>query len=402
MKHYGFVGRSLFFSVLLASKAIADTQNEIISWVRSKGGSFSEKLEIRRVDPENPASYLGVFAKERIGAKEDLFHIPRDCFIHIFEAAKDTTLEDIQESMEAYLYNVCTLVHKLKSEMELGEDSDYAPYIAYLKTQKPGQLPAHWSTEGRDILRQIAYPGSSIVDWIDRDYVEKKCIDNDPFERHMVEMTIQRCFDTALIPIWDMVNHDNGRVNTENNSMHDLDGIKVLAKRNLEAGEEIFASYDLCVDCSDIDEDWGTPEILRDFGFVENYPHRWIFLAQDIWIEIHKRNGQLLLSFGEENGQKPIAYSEEKIRFLRDEFERLEKVGASVLQNQGSVPDHEWSTILQFHKAATSDMTDILSFLDNQEHSASRSRVFPPQNIGDLDNPTTSTTSSDACDTGRR
>ena len=60
-------------------------QDDLISWVRSKGGSFSDKLEIRRVNPEDPTSYMGVFVRETIEAKESLFVIPRDCFIQVFD-----------------------------------------------------------------------------------------------------------------------------------------------------------------------------------------------------------------------------------------------------------------------------------------------------------------------------
>ena len=35
--------------------------------------------------------------------------------------------------------------------------------------------------------------------------------------------------------------------------------------------------YRMPADCLEIDDVWGTPEILKDFGFVENHPHRWIF-----------------------------------------------------------------------------------------------------------------------------
>eukprot|EP00532_Pseudo-nitzschia_australis_P017620 CAMPEP_0168312012 /NCGR_PEP_ID=MMETSP0142_2-20121227/67669_1 /TAXON_ID=44445 /ORGANISM="Pseudo-nitzschia australis, Strain 10249 10 AB" /LENGTH=435 /DNA_ID=CAMNT_0008264945 /DNA_START=164 /DNA_END=1471 /DNA_ORIENTATION=+ len=431
--------RKLGTTILLSAVLFGTTvdaeftrHDQIVTWVRSKGGSFSEKVEIRRVDTSDPKSYWGVFAKEDIAAKEDLFNIPKDCYIHVFDTAENMNVE---EEMEPYLNNVCKLTHKLKEEMKLGEKSEYAPYIAYLKTQRPGQLPANWSKEGKDILRKVAIPNSPMVDWIDwhfkeknshklkeemklgekseyapyiaylktqrpgqlpanwskegKDilrkvaipnspmvdwidwhFKEKNCIGNDSFEEHMVEMTIQRSYDTALIPIWDMVNHDNGRINTENDTMYHKDGMKVRAARNLKAGEEIFASYDSCLDCYDINSYWGTPEILKDFGFVENYPHRWVFNDPAIWFEIYEHDGELEVYFSEED--EPL--NEDQIRFLQKELDRLEKVEDDVLQNQGAVPDNEWRTILQFHDAAVDDIevvikmaTDVLSNADNNE-----------------------------------
>mmetsp|Transcript_3074 Transcript_3074/g.6631 ORF Transcript_3074/g.6631 Transcript_3074/m.6631 type:complete len:371 (+) Transcript_3074:229-1341(+) len=366
--------RKLGTTILLSAVLFGTTvdaeftrHDQIVTWVRSKGGSFSEKVEIRRVDTSDPKSYWGVFAKEDIAAKEDLFNIPTECYIHIFDIAEDMNVE---EDDEPYLKNACKLAHKLKEEMKLGEKSEYAPYIAYLKTQRPGQLPANWSKEGKDILRKVAIPNSPMVDWIDWHFKEKNCIGNDSFEEHMVEMTIQRSYDTALIPIWDMVNHDNGRINTENDTMYHKDGMKVRAARNLKAGEEIFASYDSCLDCYDINSYWGTPEILKDFGFVENYPHRWVFNDPAIWFEIYEHDGELEVYFSEED--EPL--NEDQIRFLQKELDRLEKVEDDVLQNQGAVPDNEWRTILQFHDAAVDDIevvikmaTDVLSNADNNE-----------------------------------
>ena len=149
--------------------------------------------------------YMGVFAKSDIAAKESLFQIPKECYIQIFEEAVDPYEEEEDNAInEKHHDNVCKLAHKLMDEMKLGEKSEYAPYIAYLKTQKRGQLPANWSQAGKDALRKIAVPGSQIVDWIDLNFKQSGCIGDDPFEEHMVEMTVQRGFDTALIPIWDM------------------------------------------------------------------------------------------------------------------------------------------------------------------------------------------------------
>ena len=45
----------------------------------------------------------------------------------------------------------------------------------------------------------------------------------------------------------------------------------------IRVSEEIYASYDMCRHCGDKKESYGTPEIMRDYGFVEEYPQRWVF-----------------------------------------------------------------------------------------------------------------------------
>ena len=73
----------------------------------------------------------------------------------------------------------------------------------------------------RRIESNISFPGSEIMDWIDLNFHRTGCISsNDPFEVNMVEMIVQRSFDDAVIPLWDMVNDDNGRINTDNDSMY--------------------------------------------------------------------------------------------------------------------------------------------------------------------------------------
>lgn len=355
-------------------------QNDLISWVRSKGGSFSDKLEIRRVDPDDPTSYMGVFAREPIEAKESLFVIPRDCFIHVFDTAetRQTNSNNDETTYETYNADLCKLANKLMREMKLGEKSEYAPYVAYLQTQKPGQLPVNWSPQGKDLLRKVAFPGSPIVDWIDWNFrseanaciaSEKNSSDEISFEEHMIEMTIQRCFDIALIPIWDMVNHDNGRINTENDSMYDEEGMKVRALRKLEKGEELFASYDLCLDCKDLVEYWGTPEILKDFGFVENYPHRWVFWEQEIWIEVSEEEEEeedfgILAYFSDVQNGPPSGH---QLEFLKSELRRLESVS---LEQQGEIPDHEFKTIERFRNAAMEDLGAVVEFITKDNATA--------------------------------
>ena len=100
--------------------------------------------------------------------------------------------------------------HELIQERKLGDQSQFASYIAYLKTQKPGQLPVQWSEQDKHVFRDVSFPGSVIVDWIDLNFQRTGYNPDDPFEVHMVEMAVQRSFDAALIPLLDMVNHIMG------------------------------------------------------------------------------------------------------------------------------------------------------------------------------------------------
>lgn len=108
--------------------------------------------------------------------------------------------------MERYFNNLCELSGNLGKEMNKGEESEYAPYIAYLKTLPTGQIPSTWSEEGKSALRDLIAGGKrDVVDYLENN-AKTKCINND-FEEHMLALTIQRGFDTTLIPVWDMVRY---------------------------------------------------------------------------------------------------------------------------------------------------------------------------------------------------
>ena len=335
--------------------------NGMINWVRSQGGSFNTKVEIRRMDPSNNSSPFGVFAKESLDRNELIMHIPDKCYIQVWDAAIDLGALEGEEEKDANHFNLCELTHELIKEMKLGDQSQFAPYIAYLNTQKPGQLPVQWSEQGKNVLRNVSFPGSEIVDWIDLNFHRTGCISsNDSFEANMVEMIVQRSFDDALIPLWDMVNHDNGRINTENDSMYSEGGIKVRASRLIEAGEEIFASYDLCLDCLEVHKEWGTPEILKDFGFVENYPHRWIFdnNGSTIWFEIVATPQDGLSVVFDTLKENSFGIPKRKdILFLQSELERLQRVGKEFLKERGSIPHYEWNMINAYHEAAVTGIS---------------------------------------------
>lgn len=180
----------------------AKLRNDLIEWIRAKGGEVSNKIQIQR----HPIGYMGVFAIEDINPQEQLFRVPRECYIQVSDQdVKAMSSDSIEQELKAYNHNLCKLAHNLMEEMELDKNSEYAPFIAYLKTQQRGQLPVNWSKSGKDMLREVAFPGSPIVDWIDWNFKQTKCIEeDDKFAEHMIEMTVQRCYDTALIPLWDM------------------------------------------------------------------------------------------------------------------------------------------------------------------------------------------------------
>ena len=266
-------------AVLILVSDAAEVQDEsamlatsVLEWIRSQGGFINDKLEIRRMEANNISTPLGVFARADIQPKEPLIFVPHSCFIALWDDAVEEDNEDEEDGW--YYKNLCGLGRLLAKELKLGSESRYGPYIRYLQAQRSGQIPATWSDAGKHWLRKILPTGSDMIDWI-KMHFDGTCNDVDEYT---FALNAQRGYDSALIPAWDMFNHWNGRVNTENDPMYANDGQSVRASTHINGGDELYATYDECLDCrgGETWRYWGTPEILRDFGFVERYKQRWV------------------------------------------------------------------------------------------------------------------------------
>merc|ERR1712071_683050 len=140
-------------------------------------------------------------------------------------------------------------------------------------------------------------------------------------------MVVARGWDYILIPVFDMMNHRNGRhLNSDSNSIYDNDDIMVRDTQRINPGDEIYTSYNMCRDCGGRREDYGTPELLRDYGFIEDYPQRWI-LDETMKFDIFRKfdSGDLQLHWmGTRSRRKGD-------RFLSNELSRLKHVGETSL-----------------------------------------------------------------------
>eukprot|EP00980_Cylindrotheca_fusiformis_P001785 scaffold406_cov57-Cylindrotheca_fusiformis.AAC.9 len=361
----------------------------MMEWMESKGGIRHPQIDIRLHDPSDPKnSYFGVFTNGPIAKDELLLKIPPDIIISVPVEEKDSLSVDKKD--EEYYDSVCDLAWKLKDEYELGNNSVYAPYINYLKAQpNKAQIPALWSPAGQHLLLQVQgdltmnssdsdEKGEVIVTWL-YEWYEKDCMnaskpeDEDEEEEdlgtlnpYFLAVTIQRGFDRSLIPVYDMMNHHNGeKINsiTRPSIFHE-DGFGVYALRDLEAGEELLFPYYGCPDCEDTLEYWGTPEMLRDFGFVEDYPHRFHFREKySIYID---RNA---------DGTFTASCKEDKCpgkAFAEHQLERLSMLyETEILTSQDFLPRNEYYVIVQYHRALTVAFTALLDISPEGEDTVS-------------------------------
>jgi hypothetical protein len=229
-----------------------DEAKAIFEWVsESEDGYITPKLEVRRAIKEDPQSFMGVYAKEEIESGEPIVRIPWSVII----TSDDPDDEGLQMS--------CGTVRSLAREMRLGSESKYAPYVMYLHGEADAQIPSTWSNAAQDLLLDVldgaSIPPRDSVDWIESQWLGRCEGDpNDVFGIKAALMVIQRADDAIMIPAYDNLNHRNGNWTNTNTEIDVGHYHTTTATKNIEPGEQIYISYNMCEECGGRAHGYGT------------------------------------------------------------------------------------------------------------------------------------------------
>ena len=242
--------------VVAAEKNVIDQHlNEaqaIFDWVSgTQDGYITPKLELRRENPNDPKSPMGVYAKKAIEVDEPIVRIPWSVIIK----SDDPNERSSQMS--------CGTVRSLANEMRLGSESEYAPYVEYLNAEADAQIPSTWSKAAQDFLMEVldnaSIPPEDPTDWIEDDWFGRCQGDpNDAFGVKAALMVIQRSDDSILIPAYDNLNHRNGNWTNTNTEIDAGHYHTTTATKTIEAGEQIYISYNMCEECGGRQSGYGT------------------------------------------------------------------------------------------------------------------------------------------------
>jgi hypothetical protein len=365
---------------------------DIIYWVRSEGGFFNNKLEIRRADPADPTSYYGIFAKETIQLNERIMTIESSSMMR---HELGSYFDDKEESFQV----LCGLTQRLLKELRLGVKSMYAPYINYILGEEYGQIPATWSETGKAMLREIIDQGEEgwdMTDWITNGF-EGKCIkEGNAFEIQALALAAQRGYHNLLIPLYDMANRSNDKeaINMENTSI-DLDVMRVSASREIPAGQELLTTYDGYTRCGSVADYWGTQAILCNYGFVEPYPRKFKlgmddeYLlegfggGQDLLLSVHenKQTKKLEVTWVNEEIESPDAEDIDWMKQYRRILEgRLH--GGTLESKRNEIPKREWNVIFEYLEAI---LTAVDSAIETVMYDLEKYDLDPANYEGECD-----------------
>jgi hypothetical protein len=164
-----------------------------------------------------------------------------------------------------------TTVHALAKELQLGNESKYAPYVDFLLHEPDDYtIPSRYSQNGKRLLLHVLddmedtgdtrIPPVEPISWIDEEWIRVCRADpNDVMGIRAATAVLQRSDDIFLIPGYDAYNHRNGVwTNTQTNEVTGR-YYEIIASRDIQAGDELFNSYNFCTDCAGRRKGYGTP-----------------------------------------------------------------------------------------------------------------------------------------------
>jgi len=326
----------------------------LMKWVRAKGGFINSKQEYRREDPDDSSSLFGLFANERIEEGEMLSIIPWDIIMIPPGMNYDTDYIDAMD---------CRLVRFIVEESRMGNESKYFPYTRYLLSGNKGHIPSVWSEAGINLMGKIIgekLPPQDITDqyWKESWFEDCKGSD-DPLDVKVAMIVESRAEDEKMIPWYDMANHRNGRwLNTQHTTLY-FERFEQSASRTIEAGEQIYNSYNMCNECGGRKNVYHTPDILRDYGFVENMPQRWFFGGLGFNLDDEDGTGKLKVSW-----IQPSTPPSDEIENFHKLLQHLVIVAQEKDQRNG-IPDNEWEVIWQYHGALTTAITCAIEDIES-------------------------------------
>lgn len=337
----------------------AENDFGIIEWIRSAEGGH--------VHPFQEYRETGIVATQFITKGEILATIPWSHILTTDESEEDPTMDP---SFEGSID--CNMVKTISRELDLGKESRYAPIMMFLQdaSQRPpmNHLPSNWTLEGRRLMKIIAQdiPPVEPIEWLVHDFYRfcKGKRENATAALLEVQWTHQ---SVGIVPlVTGMYRHRNGASVNADTTTYIGEKMEIVATRDIQAGENIYISQNLCRECEERHQGYGTAEILRDYGFIESMPQRWHYPDDSLEFEIDYQNSTYSFQWIREwdlEREKAEAFNLMHVR-LGKQIRKLLHVQNILYPDNPGVPQAEWDTAWAFQHANVLAMTLAQKALD--------------------------------------
>jgi hypothetical protein len=164
----------------------------------------------------------------------------------------------------------CPDVENLRREIELGSQSKWYEYLDF-DDSAGSRLPLEWDRNGVAVHElQGLLPDGSVhhhVDWYTGEWGCLAGRDMTDVDFRAFKIILTRAMDSGLVPMYDLMNHHNGKINTYIKS-DDEGGVYVVSLSDIPAGFPIYNTYGRSGFQS-------TNALFSTYGFVEDYPQLW-------------------------------------------------------------------------------------------------------------------------------
>lgn len=235
------------------SAITADEQyTNLVEWMRSNGGRVDGRLGI---GTSGSSEIRGAVALDDIDAGTELLFCP---WRLVLGTIGDTSTVPSEH---------CDVLKAYADQVRAGKSSFWNPYLS-MDESLGASIPTVWQpavlAELQGLLPDTS--ATSLTQWF-----STNCAGNIPFDqldhasRQSLLAAITRSAGMRFLPIFDLMNHHNGKLNTRSNAS--VDGNSVFAAVDIPKGAEVFVSYR--------GERATSSDVFRRYGFIEAWPQQW-------------------------------------------------------------------------------------------------------------------------------
>ncbi|EED89622.1 predicted protein [Thalassiosira pseudonana CCMP1335] len=223
----------------------------LLTWFTSHGGYVDPRITIGY--DEN--HIRGMMTTKEIPAETLLIHTPKTLVLSDDVAPADDQCADIE-----------AVIHELK----VGTQSKWHTYFEF-DDSTGSRVPSQWDPEGRAVKELEGLPpyGETHrhINWYKGSCRGGKELNEIEWKAFMMFLT--RAADLGLVPIYDLMNHHNGKINTKLERDSE-GGLRVIALTDISANSPIYNTY--------ARSGWeSTVDTFNTYGFVEDYPQLWVW-----------------------------------------------------------------------------------------------------------------------------
>jgi hypothetical protein len=349
-----------------------EARSNVFNWLlRQPGFYFNPKLKWKAND---------VSVEKQIDSFEVLMVIPSSAVL---------AMEDYDERNDA----LCQLFQTLWHELELGEGSNYAPYLLQIQQGQANDtmMPALWSNIGKrlfDIVKIETFrsglhsawkllPEHKTL-WIDdyeycfdqlddeeekqgEDDEEENGIDelteNEKLHRHLLALAAQHQVDQRfLVPLYDQLRHHHMKQNVQH-IIQDDHSVTVVALSTIASRETLYRPTQACLWDCDEPQEHTMIDALRTFGNVQNYPHYWHFPFGVSFVFDGSSSRSAATGTNGHDFSPTLTWIHRpvevwQLHLMEEEYERqLNLYANEIYLSRDSVPTKEWKVIASYSEA---------------------------------------------------